>query len=172
VQLVQQPQYDQLLARLKGTADLTPSETPTTEPPAPVTIPPSQVLVTVENGSGISGLARKATDELGSQGFRTNSPTLADVDTYGASEVRYAPGEEESAQTVAAAVPGSVLKTDPTATNGIVLVVGSSYTGTRAVQVSGSESDTATTSPSRSPSPAATVPAPVTAADPGNRCTF
>ncbi len=175
VQLVVQPAYEQLLARLKGEPTPAPSSNATAEePPTPVSIPPSQVLVSVQNGTSTSGVAREATELLSRQGFRTNTPTVADADTYGASEVRYAPGFEDSAQTVSAAVPGSVLKVDPTARNGIVLVVGSSFTGTRPVAVLGSRpSASATPSAKASASPEATsAPPPVTAADPDNRCTF
>ncbi|HSP38789.1 MAG TPA: LCP family protein [Frankiaceae bacterium] len=173
VQLVLEPQYDELLARLKGTQALPPSSAPSNEAPAPVTVPPSQVLVSVQNGTTTSGVARRATAALAEGGFRTNAPAVADASTYGASEVRFAPGEEESAKTVSAAVPGSVLKADVTATNGIVLVVGSSYTGTRPVNVLGASSRTAspTTSPSASATPS-TAPPPVTAADADNRCTY
>jgi LCP family protein required for cell wall assembly len=173
VLLVDQPKFDDLLNRLKGTTALPPSAAPVTEAPAPVTVPPSQVLVTVENGTTTSGVARKATDALGHLGFRTNAPVLADASTYGASEVRFAPGQQDSATTVSAAVPGSVLKVDPTATSGVVLVVGSSYTGTREVAVLGAETPSTTPSASASASPTSTTaPPPVTAADPGNRCTF
>jgi LCP family protein required for cell wall assembly len=172
VLLIDQPKFDDLLARLKGTTALPSSAAPTAEPPAPVTVPPSQVLLTVQNGTPTSGVARKATDELGKQGFRTNAPVVADASTYGASEVRFAPGQEESAKTVSAAVPGSVLKTDPTATNGIVLVVGSSYTGTRKVTVDGETSSTSPSAKASASPSSTTAPPPVTAADPGNRCTF
>lgn len=170
--LVDQPQFDQLLARLKGEAPPTPNASTTQEAPAPVTIPPSQVLVTAQNGTPTSGTARRATEALAQLGFRTNAPTVADASTYGASEVRYAPGQEESAQTLAAAVPGSVLKVDPTVTNGIVLVVGSSYTGTRPVTVLGQNSAPTPTPSKSASSPATIAPPPVTAADADNRCTF
>jgi hypothetical protein len=53
-----------------------------------------------------------------------------------------------------------------------VLVIGSSYTGTRQLTVLGETPSTHAT-PSASPSPTSTTaPPPVTAADPGNRCTF
>ncbi len=168
--LIDQPAFDDLLARLKGTATLPPSAAPSATVATPVKIPPSQVLVTALNGTTTSGVARTATQDLARLGFRTNSPKIADSSTYGASEVRYAPGFEDSAATVAAAVPGSVLKVDATATHGIQLVVGSSYTGTSPVTVIGAKPSTR---PSASASaPATTAPAPVTAADPGNRCTF
>jgi hypothetical protein len=170
--LVDEPQFDQLLSRLKGEPTTAPSSSPT-EAPAPVTVPPSQILVTAQNGTTTSGEARRATEALAELGFRTAAPVVADSSSYGASEVRYAPGQEESAQTVSAAVPGSVLKVDPTVTNGIVLVVGSSYTGTRPVTVLGSTA-TPTPTPSKSASraPATMAPPPVSAADPDNRCTY
>jgi LCP family protein required for cell wall assembly len=171
--LIDEPKFNDLLTRLKGEPTTAPSAS-TSEAATPVTVPPSQILVTAENGTTTSGQARRATEALAELGFRTAAPVVADASTYGASEVRYAPGQEESAQTVSAAVPGSVLKADPTVTNGVVLVVGSSYTGTRPVTVLG-ETPTATPTPSASASasaPATMAPPPVTAADADNRCTF
>jgi hypothetical protein len=67
-----------------------------------------------------------------------------------------------------------VLKVDPTATNGIVLVIGSSFVQTRQVTVLGATpSASASPSPGASASPSSsTAPPPVTAADPDNRCTI
>ena len=168
--LIHQPAFDDMLAHLKGTAALPPSAAPTPTVATPVKIPPSQVLVTVLNGTATSGVARTATQDLARLGFRTQTPRLADASTYGASEVRYAPGFEDSAATVAAAVPGSVLRVDAAATHGIQLVVGTSYTGTSPVTVIGARPSTRASASASAPATAA--PAPVTAADPGNRCTF
>jgi hypothetical protein len=134
-----------------------------------VTVPPSQIGVTVENGVGRNGLAGDVTQALGQQGFRTGVPGPADSTGYATSEVRYADGNKAAAQTVAAAIPGSVLKLDPSVTSGIVLVVGANYSSVGSVTLGTPTGPTATASPAALPSP---TDAPVTADSPGNRCTY
>ncbi len=92
---------------------------------------------------------------LAGLGFRTNaprSPTPAPT----APPRSGTPRVRGSAETVSAAVPGSVLAVDPAVTSGIVLVVGTSYTGTRPVTGIGTK-----------PSTRASASAPPPAAGPG-----
>ncbi|MCW2549363.1 MAG: hypothetical protein JWN96_3823, partial [Mycobacterium sp.] len=94
----------------------------------------------------------------------------ADSTSYATSEVRYAEGNKAAAQTVAAAIPGSVLKVDPGVTSGIVLIVGANYTVVRSVTLGTTTTGpTATATPTATPSPTA---APVTADSEANRCTY
>jgi LCP family protein required for cell wall assembly len=173
VQILDQAGFDAMIAKLK---DQTPTPSPGASAPAApkvtkVTVPPSQVLVTVENGVGRSGLAGQVTLALAKGGFRTGAPASAGNLNYGTSEVHYPPGGEDAARTVAAAVPGSVLKEDAGVTSGVVLIIGANYTSVVPVTTS---SDTAVT-PSQPSAPAVTAsPAapPVTAASAGNRCTY
>jgi LCP family protein required for cell wall assembly len=168
VQIIDQAAFTAMINKLKG-ASATPSPRTSAKPatkPVTVTIPPSQVLVTVQNGIGRNGLASSVTTTLGGDGFRTGAPGPADRTDYAKSEVHYAPGSEDSANTVAAAIPGSVLKEDASVTNGIVLIVGANFTSVQPVEV-GLATPTATPTPTASASP--TAP-PVTAAN--NRCTF
>ena len=86
--------------------------------------------------------------------------------------MHYAPGNEAAAQTVAAAVPGSVLKEDPTVTTGIVLIAGANYDSVQPVIVSSTGAITQT--PVATKAPAAATPAVPTntAASASNSCTY
>lgn len=102
---------------------------------ANVTVAPSKVTVKVVNGVGTKNLATRASEDLKSLGFSVDE-LLLDPQNATKSLVEYAPGHEDEAKTVAAAVPGSVLQADSAVLpQHIVLVVGSSYDGTHAVTV-------------------------------------
>ncbi len=181
VQVLIQPAFDQMIAKLKGSGS-TASPSPggaasrSASPKYTVTVPPSQVLVTVQNGVGRTGMAGQVTSALSKEGFRTGAPGPADKLGYVTSEVHYGPDSKEAATTVAAAVPGSILKEDPTVLSGVVLIVGSSYTNVIAVTPNGSSgtgSGSATPTPTPTPTASASpAPPPVTAASPGNTCTY
>jgi LCP family protein required for cell wall assembly len=172
VQILDQAGFEAVINKLKGDS-ATPLPGASVAPAAsarPVTVPAAQVLVMVQNGVGRTGLAASVTTALGKDGFRTGAPGPADSTDYAKSEVHYAPGSEDSAQTVATAVPGSVLKEDASVTNGIVLIVGANYTSVTPVSLaadSPSAAPTQTVAPTASASPAAP---PVTAAN--NRCSY
>ncbi len=170
VQVVEQSAFDAMIAKLK---DEKPPATPkASAAPKPkvekVTVPASQVLVSVQNGTGRSGLAGLVTRALAQENFRTNAPANAGVRPL-ASEVHYAPGNRDSAITVAAAIPGAILKQDSTVTNGVVLILGANYTTVSPVDLSSTAAIGATPTPAPAVSSAA---APVTAASSGNRCTY
>ena len=173
VQILDQAGFDTIINKLKGDSTTTPVPGATATPSAsarPVTVPAAQVLVTVQNGVGRTGLANDVTTALGKDGFRTGAPGPADSTDYARSEVHYAPGSEDSAQTVAAAVPGSVLKEDPSVTDGIILIVGANYTSVAPVSLA---ADTPTAAPTQTVAPTASASPsapPVTAAN--NRCTY
>ncbi len=177
VQLLDQNGFNVIKAKLQDEPPPTPgSATPTTSARiARVTVPPSQITVTVENGVGRNGLAGQVTRALQAEGFNTGAPGPADSTGYTKSVVRYAAGEQAAARTVAASVPGSVLKEDTHVSSGIVLVVGDNYTTVLAVTVDGSPSQTPTETPTPTPTPSASASpsaAPVTAASESNRCTY
>jgi LCP family protein required for cell wall assembly len=174
VQILDQAGFNALIAKLRG-ENTTPTAGKTPTPSAsavPVTVAASQVLVTVQDGVGRSGLADTVTTALGRDGFRTGTPGPAGQTGYAKSEVLYGPDFAESANTVAAAVPGSVVKEDPSVTSGVVLIVGANYSTVQPVSLS-ADSPTVTptepATPTTSPSP--TAP-PVTAASADNRCTY
>jgi len=174
VQILEQAPFEAMMAAIgggDGTSAAPGRAVQKTPSVADVTVPPSQVDVTVENGVGRNGLAGAVTQALGRQGFRTGVPGPADSTDYATSQVRYAADNRQAARTVAAAIPGSVLKLDPSVASGIVLVVGANYSAVRSVTVRGGTTPAAapTATPSAASSPAE---APVTADSQENRCTY
>ena len=121
-------------------------------PGQPLIVAPTAVRVKVFNGTGVQGLGRRAYDDLFSGGFqlvgepgnRPGSPT--------GTVVLHGPDKADSARTVVAAIPGATAKLDPKLTQTLEVVVGSGYSGTRPVTVSGA--------PPRSAAPAPAAPAP------------
>ncbi|CAO5189332.1 polyisoprenyl-teichoic acid--peptidoglycan teichoic acid transferase [Frankia sp. AiPs1] len=91
------------------------------------TAAPSQVRVSVYNGSSRAGLAAKVTSQLTAKGFHARNAGNASVLTHESSRVSYGPGQEAEARTVAAAVPGSSTIADSSIT-GVQLVLGSEFT--------------------------------------------
>jgi len=120
-------------------------------PAAPLIVAPTAIRVRVFNGSGIPGLGRKAATALGAQGFTISGAAT----THGAggtqTTISYGPTRADSARTLAAALPGSVLAPDPTLSRTLQVVIGSSYTNTHPVTIS---SAPATPAASTAPKPA------------------
>ena len=109
-----------------------------------VTIPPSSVGLQVLNATSTAGLAHDVANQLATLGFAIRGTGNAPAGSSAtATVVRYGPGRTDSAQTVAAAVPGSVLKLDPSFGNGLQLLVGSNFHGVARVTVSASPAVTA-----------------------------
>jgi hypothetical protein len=113
--------------------------------PSPLTVPASLIHVRVLNGTGQRGLAHKVATDLASRGFVIDGVGDADSSSYSRSVVRYGVDKVESSQTLAASLPGADRQQDGTLGSTLVLVVGSDYTGTKAVTIS---SPTPTPSPS------------------------
>ncbi len=131
-----------------------------TQPSAPagttLTVPPSQVSVAVYNGAGINGLGKRVAAELTSVGF-VISGTPGNRNTGAKkTEIHYAPSKINAANTLAASVAGAVLVPDSKLGDTLELVVGSSYTTAKAVQMG---------APVPSPTAASTVPGSTTAND-------
>ncbi len=124
----------------------TPAKAPTGTKTGPIVVAPSKVRVAVFNGSGVQGLGRKAAADLGGFGFQiigipTNRGTGASATT-----IYYGPTKADSARTLQASIPGSVLQADSSLGTTLDLVVGSGYTGAQKVTVtSGQPSTTAPT---------------------------
>lgn len=174
VQILDQAGFDAMIAKLKGasTTSTAPSHPAPAAPSiASLTVPPSQILVTVENGVGTNGLATRVTTALAQDGFRTGVPGPADSTTYTKSEVHYAPADKNAARTIAAAIPGSILKEDRSVTNGVVLIAGSNFTRVLPVSSQAHGAATPSSSPSSSPSPSPS-PTAFNAASEVNRCTY
>ncbi|WP_222267281.1 LCP family protein [Modestobacter marinus] len=97
---------------------------------APETVAAADVSVEVLNGSGTPGLAAGAATSLEQAGFGVTGTGNADSADYDVTEIRYAPGDEALATTLAAAVPGATTTQLDTATSGTVqLVLGSDFNG-------------------------------------------
>lgn len=125
-----------------------------TKPPAAVpkklTVPPASIRVTVLNGTGIARRAASAADDLRTVGFRVAGTGNADRATYDKTVVRYAPGDEAAAATLAASLHNA--KTEATGTGGtLTVIVGHDYTKPVAVKVTGSAPPRQPGSPTKAP---------------------
>ncbi|MCZ2806477.1 LCP family protein [Modestobacter sp. VKM Ac-2983] len=114
-------------------AELSADPEPAAEAPTPEAakvVSPADVDVEVYNGSGISGLAGSAGDELTAAGFPVTGTANADSMDYEVTEIRYAAGEEALAAALAAQIPGAVTKVvDDAVTGTVQLVLGSDFNG-------------------------------------------
>ncbi|MCZ2849943.1 LCP family protein [Modestobacter sp. VKM Ac-2978] len=100
------------------------------ETEAPAVVSAADVDVEVYNGSGISGLAGDAGEELTASGFQVTGTANADSMDYEVTEIRHAAGDEALAAALAAQVPGAITKVVDDATSGTVqLVLGSDFNG-------------------------------------------
>jgi LCP family protein required for cell wall assembly len=114
---------------------------------APLTVPPERIAVRVLNGTGITGLGARTKADLQKVGFQVPSaPGNTPSRDFNTTVVRYGPGREDSARTVAAAIPGAELRRMDD--SGVDVIVGRDYEGTRKVTV-------AEVAPSPSSSPVA-----------------
>jgi LCP family protein required for cell wall assembly len=94
--------------RPSGTTSATASPTRT----EPLTVSPRDIQVRVTNDSGVSGLAKQSGDALTVQGFHVTSLVNGSgAPTHGV-VVRYGPGMEAAAKTVAAVFPGAQIRAD------------------------------------------------------------
>ena len=122
---------------------------PTASPaasPTGLTIPPQRIAVRVLNGTTIPGLGARTRAALIEAGFMVPAPARnAARRDYATTVIRYPPGREDSARTVAAAIPGAELRERDVP--GIEIVLGQENHTVRKVPVA---------TPKPSPSPAAT----------------
>jgi hypothetical protein len=123
-----------------------------------VTVAPSRVRVKVLNGSGVSGLGRRAAGELSRAGFAVHG-AAANATTTGArtTVIRYDPRWGESVKTLQAAIPGATLQAEPGLGGTFRVVVGSSWSAPRSVEVA---------APAASPAPTSAPPVRTAAQDP------
>jgi LCP family protein required for cell wall assembly len=121
---------------VKPTASKAPSPTPsaTSATSATLTVAPSRIAVRVINGTAITGLGARAKTDLRKVGFQVPSAP-GDTSTRDATKtvVRYPAGREDSARTVAAAIPGSDLRQADV--QAIEVIVGTKYSGAKKVTV-------------------------------------
>ncbi|MDQ4039594.1 MAG: LCP family protein [Actinomycetota bacterium] len=108
-------------------ANLTAEDT-ADQPPETEILDPGEVRVAVFNGSGTGGLAARTQTELEAAGFVVSSTGNADSTNYETTEIRYATGQESQAATLAAAIPGAVVRADPNLDGtDVQLVLGSDF---------------------------------------------
>ncbi|MFI6519928.1 LCP family protein [Spirillospora sp. NPDC050679] len=102
-----------------------PSKTESDEP----TVPPSDIQVNVRNAVGTRGLARKAGEDLKEAGFGVY--VVPGVARRGLEKttIQYGPGREDSAKTLAAAIPGAKLKKISGLGSRIQVMVGADWDG-------------------------------------------
>ena len=117
-----------LLTRLRGIGN------PAGAQSTSASVDAGTIHVSVENGSGRTGLGARADDALGGLGFSVVGPaTNADRSDYSVTEVRYAPGAESKARFLISELGGAgkvvALKGGAPAGADIVLVLGRDYKG-------------------------------------------
>ncbi|NUR83309.1 MAG: LCP family protein [Nonomuraea sp.] len=132
------PAAKELFRRIGADQDLAaaPTPKPSASPTATaLSIPPERISVKVVNGTLITGLGARAKTGLLSSGFLVpGQPGNRPADKNKTTLVRYGPGREDSARTVAAAIPGAQLK--PADITGIEVLLGSDQLKVRKVKVS------------------------------------
>ncbi|MFF3664326.1 LCP family protein [Microtetraspora malaysiensis] len=139
------------------TATASPKSSPKVSPSASaspaLTVPPRRISVRVLNGTLITGLGARTKTALVEAGFMVPAPAgdTAKRDTT-TTVVRYAKGREDSARTVAAAIPGSELR--EANVQGVEVIVGQTHNTVKKVKVA-AEQPTATPSETATPATSA-----------------
>ncbi|MEJ5913228.1 LCP family protein [Pseudokineococcus sp. 1T1Z-3] len=87
-----------------------------------LTVSPADITVEVYNGSGEGGRAGEAQEDLRLQGFTVPVAGNAEAGVLDGVRVTYATGEEDAAETVAAAFPGANVVEDPALSGDVVVV--------------------------------------------------
>ncbi|WP_263105112.1 LCP family protein [Kitasatospora sp. DSM 101779] len=127
------------------------------------TVPAGQIRVQVLNGTGLTGLGFRVDEELRRAGFATTgTPSNANAVTA-RTAVRYDPRWDESARTLAAALPGAELVPVPGLGATLQVVVGGDHRGPAAP---GTTSSAVSSAPAPAAAPAAAPPA--ASASPGS----
>ncbi|MEU8897897.1 LCP family protein [Nocardia sp. NPDC048505] len=106
------------------------SAAPPPAPPAYTAVDPDTVSLLVSNGSDIQGRALQVANKLGNQGFNIYNTTNYSGGVSQTTKVRFAPGHEAEAATVATAIPGASLESDSELGSVIEVVLGKDFTGT------------------------------------------
>jgi LCP family protein required for cell wall assembly len=113
------------------------SGTPSPSGP-PLQTPPERIRVRVLNGSGVTGAAARMAAKLEAEGFVIGGVSTADRSDYPKTTVRHDPAYNESGRTLAAALPGSTVESDPSLSRTLVVVVGADNPQVVPVKVAGS----------------------------------
>ncbi|WP_433252212.1 LCP family protein [Streptosporangium sp. CA-135522] len=130
---------DEPLTKPAKTATAAPSATPAATPSpsaTPPTVPPARISVKVLNGTLITGLGGRARADLLKAGFLV--PEAAG-DTrerdHDKTVIRYGTGREDSARTLAAALPDADVRLVEDLGDRVEVIVGRKYSGTKKVTV-------------------------------------
>ena len=82
----------------------------------------------VLNATGASGLATRVSEKLSAMGFDVRG--VADASQNQAETVvRYGPGEQAAAATLASMIPGAVIQPDRTVKSGVEVLLGTDFAG-------------------------------------------
>ena len=157
-------------AQLLPLRDLTPTTSPsgTPSPAKPLTVDPSQVHVTVKNGTTRPTLATDTATALSAEGFQVGPPQDANTNTITATTISYGPGQDEAARTLQAAIPGSTLTSDATLGSTLTLTLGADFTSVHSLVVHGRTASPP--SPAPTPSTSTSPPPPTTNAQTAGTC--
>jgi LCP family protein required for cell wall assembly len=99
------------------------------DPDAPLLVAPSDVRVKVYNGAGVTGLAGRVAGDLQDVGFAVVGGPANRGSGTKTTLVLHGAGKADSARTLAAAIPGAVVKLDKSLDRTLEVVAGSSYRG-------------------------------------------
>ncbi|WP_106403520.1 LCP family protein [Actinocorallia populi] len=101
----------------------------------PLTVPPEQIDVRVRNGTGVTGVAKKASAGLTAAGFRAPWVTgVVQRRDIKPTLIRYGPSRADSARTLAASIPFAELQKVDALGSGIEVVVGSDWARPKKVE--------------------------------------
>ncbi|WP_149259095.1 LCP family protein [Actinomadura sp. K4S16] len=131
-----------------------PSATPTKKAADELTVPPDEISVRVLNAIGTRGLATQAGGQLRKAGFKVSvAPGVARRGQQ-TTQILYGPKREDSAKTLAAAIPDAKLKKVSSLGSQIQVMVGADWDGSDWAGVKDVE---VKDSPSASPSPGSAI---------------
>lgn len=130
--------------------------------PSASAVPPGQVRVQVQNGSGVAGLGARADRLLRAEGFATSgyASNAAGPDTAARTVVRYDPRWDQSVRTLAAALPRAELVPVPNLGGTMQVVLGKDFTGVARTAKAATVAKAKSPAPAPAPSSAAPSPSP------------
>jgi LCP family protein required for cell wall assembly len=130
-----------------------PSAAPTATPAAPaLTVAPERIAIRVLNGTGVTGRGASTKADLLRVGFQVPGvPGNTARTDFEETVIRYGAGREDSARTVAAALPFAELRKVDSVGNRIEVIVGRKYPGAKKVTVKQAPK------PATTPTPTATA---------------
>ncbi|MGW7539549.1 LCP family protein [Streptomyces sp. NPDC054770] len=136
---------DQSLTTGTGKKSSAASATASAKPTPTATVPASQIAVTVENGTTVTGRASAIATALVNHGFSSGTTTGNAPSSATTTTLTYGSGEKAEAQTVAKALdlPSSHLKSG--SGTGVTLVIGGDWTSGTSYPASSGDTKAATT---------------------------